>query len=33
MSFTDLATGEWIINVHDARDTGIYVSCGEIPKP
>jgi hypothetical protein len=33
MGFGDLATGSWIINVHDARDVGIYVSCGEIPRP
>ncbi|MBL8914367.1 MAG: hypothetical protein JNM17_26920 [Archangium sp.] len=25
--------GDWLINVHDERDTLIYVSCGEIPKP
>ena len=33
LGFTDLATGSWIINVHDARDGLIYVSCGEIPAP
>lgn len=31
--FKDLATGEWAINVHDARDGTIYVSCGQIPTP
>lgn len=33
MTFKTLATGEWILNVHDARDNDVYVSCGEIPKP
>ena len=32
-TFEMLATGQWIINVHDARDNQIYVSCGEIPTP
>ena len=32
-TFAMLATGEWIVNVHDARDPLIYVSCGEIPRP
>lgn len=26
-------SGDWLINVHDERDSNIYVSCGEIPKP
>lgn len=29
VQFEDFAEGEWLINVHDARDTLIYVSCGE----
>jgi hypothetical protein len=33
LTFAMLSTGQWIINVHDARDDGIYVSCGEIPAP
>lgn len=33
MKFSDLSTGDWVINVHDARDKLIYVSCGVIPKP
>lgn len=33
VTFPMLATGQWIINVHDARDNGVYVSCGEIPQP
>lgn len=32
-TFAMLGKGEWIINVHDARDDQIYVSCGEIPAP
>lgn len=31
--FKDLATGDWAINVHDARDSSIYVSCGQLPRP
>ena len=33
MTFKTLATGEWILNVHDARENDVYVSCGEIPTP
>jgi hypothetical protein len=33
VTFPLLSTGQWIINVHDSRDNGIYVSCGEIPNP
>jgi hypothetical protein len=33
MKFSELSTGSWVINVHDARDVRLYVSCGEIPKP
>ena len=33
VTFAMLSAGEWIINVHDARDNGVYVSCGEIPRP
>lgn len=33
VNFALLSTGQWIINVHDGRDNGIYVSCGEIPNP
>jgi hypothetical protein len=33
ISFDDFKKGDWIINVHDERDTPVYVSCGEIPKP
>lgn len=32
-TFKDLETGDWAINVHDARDKSIYVSCGQIPRP
>lgn len=31
--FEDLATGEWAVNVHDARERTVWVSCGEIPRP
>jgi hypothetical protein len=31
--FDELSTGEWAINIHDAREFGVYVTCGEIPKP
>lgn len=30
MSFKDLTTGDWVINVHDALDFSLYVSCGNI---
>ncbi len=33
ISFAILATDSLIINVHDARDEGVYVSCGEVPRP
>ncbi|MDP1822420.1 MAG: CHRD domain-containing protein [Archangium sp.] len=33
LTLAELSKGEWLINVHDARDFGIYVSCGEIPHP
>lgn len=33
VTFAMLGTGEWIINAHDARDNGVYVSCGELPAP
>ncbi len=26
----DLTTGDWVINVHDALDFSLYVSCGNI---
>lgn len=32
-TFAMFGSEEWIINVHDARDSGIYTSCGEIPRP
>lgn len=31
--FDKLKTGDWVLNVHDARDTAIYVACGVIPRP
>ncbi len=31
--FDSFKVGEWVINAHDARDFGVYVSCGEIPRP
>ena len=31
--FKELSTGDWAINVHDARENSVYVTCGEIPKP
>lgn len=33
LTFEGFKTDEWLINVHDARDGLIYVSCGEIPRP
>jgi hypothetical protein len=30
LGLDDLSTGEWAINVHDARDNAVYTSCGEI---
>ncbi|MFZ5445042.1 MAG: hypothetical protein ACOZQL_33940 [Myxococcota bacterium] len=33
MKFTDFEADSWVINVHDARDLRLYVSCGEIPQP
>ncbi len=33
ITFAMLHTGAWIINVHDVRDEGVYVCCGEIPNP
>lgn len=33
LSFSSFAAGDWLINVHDARDKGVYVSCGEVPRP
>ncbi len=32
-TFDLLKEGEWAINVHDAREVPLYVSCGEIPHP
>lgn len=32
MKLSDLTTGDWVINVHDALDFSLYVSCGNIPK-
>jgi hypothetical protein len=29
VQFDEFEKGEWLINVHDARDNLIYVSCGE----
>ena len=29
VQFEDFKEGDWLINVHDARDFTIYVSCGE----
>lgn len=29
-SLKDLANGDWVINVHDALDFSLYVSCGNI---
>jgi hypothetical protein len=29
LQFEELEEGEWLINVHDARDGLLYVSCGE----
>ncbi len=31
--FDTFKSGAWIINVHDTRDIGLYVSCGKIPAP
>lgn len=33
LSFKDLTGGAYAVNAHDARDTGVYVSCGEVPRP
>jgi hypothetical protein len=33
VTFEMLSQGEWALNVHDSRDSNIYVSCGEIPTP
>ncbi len=30
MSLKELTTGDWVINVHDAQDFSLYVSCGNI---
>lgn len=30
LQFEELLEGEWLINIHDARDKDIYVSCGEL---
>ena len=30
MKFSELTTGDWVINVHDALDFSLYVSCGNI---
>lgn len=29
VQFEDFAKGEWLINIHDAREFTLYVSCGE----
>ncbi len=29
VQFKDFAGGDWLINVHDAREFPLYVSCGE----
>lgn len=31
LTFEEATSGEWLINVHDAREKSLYVSCGEIP--
>lgn len=31
LTFEEVTQGEWLINVHDARENSLYVSCGEVP--
>lgn len=33
LTFEQLENGPHALNAHDARDPGVYVSCGNIPSP
>ena len=33
LQFEEMQEGEWLINVHDARENTLYVSCGEFTLP
>ncbi len=30
LTFAEITNGDWVINVHDAQDFSLYVSCGNI---
>ena len=30
LTMKEITTGDWVINVHDAQDFSLYVSCGNI---